>query len=146
MSVIETVQELCNMLVSGAIGTMEVAAYLGKVVDDQGEGGEVLVRPNNKAFSEIVIIHDEEVDEPYLVEFELQKPGELRVGQLQSIFGHFVESPKLHWDSPANIVFYVEPEDGPYSCAIIAQIREKGPNLDRAIVETLTVRRDVESD
>jgi hypothetical protein len=146
MSVVETVQQICDRLVSGAVGTLEVAASLGKIVEDGGEGGEVIVRPTDRAFSEIVITREDELDEPYLIEFDLHKTGDLRVGELRSVFGDFTESPKVHWDRPAKVVFYVEPEDGPYSCAIIAQIRKKGRNLDRAVVESMTVRRDVDID
>jgi hypothetical protein len=146
MSVVDTVQQLCEVLVAGPVETLQVASSLGKVVEDDGAGGEVILSPTNRGFREIVITREEDVDEPYLIEFDLRKGADLRVAELRSVFGDFTKSPKVHWDRPAKIVFYVEPEDGPYSCAIIAQLKEKRAHFDRAVVEKLTVRRDVDID
>ncbi len=140
---IETVQKLCQLLSTEPLTAPEVATSLGTIVEDPGKNLPLIVRPSNPFFKEAQVVRQFETNEPAHVELLLAEPGALSVEALKATFGDYSEPPKLHWNSPQKIIFYVNKPNLPRTCAVIADVRPGEQGAKDGTVTAVTVRRDI---
>ena len=139
----ETLQKLCRILSSAPLTAQEAATSLGTIVEDKGKDSPLLVRPSDPSLREAVVVRQLGTEEPAYVELVLAEPGSLSVKTLSAAFGNYSVPPKLHWNSPTKLIFYVDIPNLPHTCAVIAEVRPGKQGVEDGIVTAVTVRRDV---
>ena len=56
MKLVEKINQLCAILSSDSVSAHEVAITLGAIEEDEGEGGDIIVRPADRLFEEAVVV------------------------------------------------------------------------------------------
>ncbi len=142
-AMIETLWEICQVLSTAPLSAQEVAQRLGKILQNPDGNAPIIIQPNNVSFKEAMIVREMDTNEPASVEFTLSKPGELSLSALRDRFGNYSITPKIHFNSPIKVLFYVDITGSPYTCAIIAQIQPGDQELDDGLLTAVTIRRDI---
>jgi hypothetical protein len=138
-----TLQRIAKLLCTEPLTAVQVANAIGTISQDYGGSLQVVVRPSDAAFSEADIGREYGTQNPSTVGFELANPKSTTVAQLRSAFGEYSEGPKLHFDSPTEIMFQAIWRASPsVSCALIAQVDPGAHGVADGTVSKVTLRRD----
>ncbi|MDZ8052278.1 MAG: hypothetical protein RMX68_029970 [Aulosira sp. ZfuVER01] len=142
-TMIETLQNLCNVLSNAPLTAQAAATSLGTIVEDQGKDWPVIVQPSNSAFQEARVVRQAGTNEPAHVELTLADPSKLTVKMLREAFGNYSKPPKLHRNRPTKLVFDVDIPNTPRTCAVIADVTPQEHGVEDGIVNSVTLRRDI---
>jgi hypothetical protein len=138
-----TLQRTAKLLCADPVTAAQVANAIGTITQDYGGSLQLVVRPSDAAFSEADIGREYGTQNPSTVGFKLANPKSTTVAELQAAFGEYSEGPKVHFDSPTEIVFQEICRASPsLSCALIAQVDPGAHGVADGTVSKLTLRRD----
>ncbi|WP_041232937.1 hypothetical protein [Cylindrospermum stagnale] len=62
---------------------------------------------------------------------------------VQANYRTYSTAPKLHFNSPIKVLFYVDITGSPYTCAVIAHFQPGDQKLDDGLLNAVTIRRDI---
>ena len=77
-------------------------------------------------------------DTPAYVRLLLPESSQLTLETLQESFGPYKKLPRMHRRTGDKFIFYVDWDEYPYTCALIAET-----SLEQAAILAVTVRRDI---
>lgn len=140
---IGTLQRIAKMLCTDPLSAEQVARAIGTVTQDYGGSLQLVVRPSDTAFSEADVGRQYGTQNPSTVRLKIADSKSMTVAELQAVFGDYSEGPRLHFDSPPEIVF---PEicraSASLSCALVAQVDPGAHGVADGTVSGITLRRD----
>ncbi len=142
---LETIWKLCQVLSTDPVSPQDVALSLGTTLPESagGQNAPILLKPDDRAFKEAMIVREIGQNTPAHVELTLAQPGKLTLNALSDRFGHYSVAPRLHPSSPLKALFYIDISGQPRTCAIIAQTAQGIQGADMGLLEAVTVRRDI---
>ena len=142
---IETLWETCQVLTKAPLSVEEVAEKLGKILQNSGGNAPVIIQPYDLSFKEAMIVREinSNSNEPAFVKFTLSKPGQLPLSVLSDRFGNYSVPPKVHFNSPTKVIFYLDQTNSPYNCAIVADFQPEDQEVEKGRINAVTIRRDI---
>lgn len=142
-NMIETIRKTCEILSSDPLTVQDVAKKLGTLVQDQGGDLSLIVQPDDKDFTNALIARRYHSQEPAFVQLSMADRGKLSVEDLRKSFGAWSKLPSVNWNTPDQIILYVDLPGTPRTCALIADVEPGVQGLEDGSVLALTVRRDI---
>lgn len=142
---IELLVRLCQLLASDHVTVADVVSALGGAILRR-DLTSATVRPANPSLAEVRVVTEPERDEPAYVELVPAPTGRLTVAELKPAFGEYHPLPRVHWNTPRQIIFYPETAGTSHRCALIAAVQPGARGLEDGEVTSLTLRRDARVD
>ena len=139
--IIGTIDSLCDWLTEEPRSAQSAAQKLG-AIESEGSSA-VYVEPASGAFSKAIISRETDSSDTSYIELSLAEPGAVTVAELEAKYGEYTEPPRVHFDSPAAIHFFVDRgPDRPLTCLVVAKIDEGEAGISDGTVKELAVRVD----
>lgn len=139
---VASIESLCRLLSTAPLSARDVARGLGEVVEDQGPGSALVVRPASPLWREVRVVRGTGSDDPSFVELVPNDSSEIHLSELREAFGDSRELARARWNSPHRVIFATKQSGPPYTCSIIAQVETSEGEAEDAAVAEVTIRRD----
>lgn len=140
-SIATEIDSLCDWLTIQPRPARTTAKRLGTI---ESEGGSAIhVQPTSDTFARAIVSRELDSSQTSYVELALASSGAVTVARLQARYGEYTEPPRVHFDSPATIHFFVDRDtDRPLTCLLVATIEEGEAGISDGAVIELAVRVD----
>jgi hypothetical protein len=145
-TMIESIQDLCQLLSEESLTITAVANHLGTIVEQGGGSVPMVVRPSDTAFREARIMSKPNSSEPSDVTLTLGDEDALTLGDLRAAFGNYNNVPRMRPGQAYRVMYYTAIPDQPFTCAISASIKAGQTVADSSTVASLSIRRDIRLD
>jgi hypothetical protein len=135
---IETIQNVCELLSRDPLTAKQVAESLGKVTEAGELAKPFQVKPSDTTFSAASVVVDNSGSAPAYVELTPVQP--IPIAALRARYTDAHPLARRDYNKPDQMLFNVDIPNMPRTCAIIADLTKQGDDI---AARKLTIRRDV---